>query len=290
MRRCALVFMLTLWAVFQSAAQSAERPEQVMKALSQAYPGRVSQAVRRNGDWAVQVYGQWFYYAQGRLLPEALRTKAEEYDGQPFYNYSTGMPVWKEPTAEQNERFRNMSQRRHDNPPKRSQHFYDALWRASTRDESYRRQKSIHFLGHTIMAHYTILEELALVEERLQTEAQTNAQVRTWVANLKSASAWSWRSIADTESRSFHAYGAAIDLQVANPQGLETYWLWTQAKNPNWWAVPYSKRLHPPAAVIKAFEDYGFIWGGKWPLYDTMHFEYRPEILILNGMKITPSI
>jgi hypothetical protein len=48
--------------------------------------------------------------------------------------------------------------------------------------------------------------------------------------------------------------------------------------------VPYSKRLHPPEAVIKAFETFGFVWGGKWLFYDTMHFEYRPEILILNNI------
>jgi D-alanyl-D-alanine carboxypeptidase len=24
---------------------------------------------------------------------------------------------------------------------------------------------------------------------------------------------------------------------------------------------------------------YGFIWGGKWYHYDTMHFEYRPELM-----------
>jgi hypothetical protein len=25
--------------------------------------------------------------------------------------------------------------------------------------------------------------------------------------------------------------------------------------------------------------DHGFIWGGYWYHYDTMHFEYRPELL-----------
>ncbi|MDP3291618.1 MAG: M15 family metallopeptidase, partial [Sulfuricurvum sp.] len=24
---------------------------------------------------------------------------------------------------------------------------------------------------------------------------------------------------------------------------------------------------------------HGFIWGGRWYHYDTMHFEYRPELL-----------
>jgi hypothetical protein len=38
--------------------------------------------------------------------------------------------------------------------------------------------------------------------------------------------------------------------------------------------------------VMKAFEAYGFIWGGKWMFYDTMHFEYRPEILLLSNMSV----
>ena len=39
----------------------------------------------------------------------------------------------------------------------------------------------------------------------------------------------------------------------------------------------------PPDSFIEAFERRGFVWGGKWFYYDTMHFEYRPEILALNG-------
>ena len=33
--------------------------------------------------------------------------------------------------------------------------------------------------------------------------------------------------------------------------------------------------------VVEVFEKHGFIWGGKWYHYDTMHFEYRPEIIAL---------
>ena len=36
----------------------------------------------------------------------------------------------------------------------------------------------------------------------------------------------------------------------------------------------------PPAAVIKAFEDEGFIWGGRWAIWDNMHFEYHPELFV----------
>jgi len=34
-----------------------------------------------------------------------------------------------------------------------------------------------------------------------------------------------------------------------------------------------------PQGIIDIFEKHGFIWGGKWYHYDTMHFEYRPELL-----------
>jgi hypothetical protein len=33
-----------------------------------------------------------------------------------------------------------------------------------------------------------------------------------------------------------------------------------------------------PFEVVEPFEAEGFIWGGKWYHYDTMHFEYRPEL------------
>ena len=49
-----------------------------------------------------------------------------------------------------------------------------------------------------------------------------------------------------------------------------------------WDRIPLSERWKPPQAVIDAFEAEGFIWGGKWYHFDTIHFEYRPEIVRLN--------
>jgi hypothetical protein len=255
-----------------------------MKALAEAYPERLGEASFRDGDWTVELDGVRFYYAQGRLLPEDLRETAAEYDPQPFYPYQAELPSWRDPGPEEEERFTDSARRRRTNPPKRSQHFYDALWRAHTREEAYDRVKTIRFLGRSVLVHYMILEELVLAEERILEEARTDPQVRNWIDSLETLSGWNWRSIAETQSRSFHAYGAAIDLLPAARRGLETYWLWTAENNPRWWAVPYDKRLHPPDKVIKAFESCGFIWGGKWLFFDTMHFEYRPEILILNNL------
>ena len=36
-----------------------------------------------------------------------------------------------------------------------------------------------------------------------------------------------------------------------------------------------------PGAIGEIFERHGFIWGAKWYHFDTMHFEYRPELIAL---------
>ena len=41
--------------------------------------------------------------------------------------------------------------------------------------------------------------------------------------------------------------------------------------------APYVDRI--PTEIVAVFERHGFIWGGRWAHYDTMHFEYRPELL-----------
>jgi D-alanyl-D-alanine carboxypeptidase len=42
-------------------------------------------------------------------------------------------------------------------------------------------------------------------------------------------------------------------------------------------SLPYRNRM--PQEIVSIFEKHGFIWGGKWNHFDTMHFEYRPELL-----------
>ena len=263
---------------------SRDRGETVFRSFAEAYPDRTGKIEYRDGDWTIEVYGERFYYAEGRLLPASLRDKMNEYNPHPFYNYVKELPPWKPYTKEESERMKEQEALRSRQPPKRSPHFYDALWRTRNREESWEHVKQIRFLGHPVIVHYSILTKLSLVEELILREAKTNAAVKEWLNNLKSLDAWNWRNIASSQSRSFHAYGAAIDLMPKSFGGKETYWLWTASKVSEWWSVPYTSRFHPPGEVVKAFESMGFIWGGKWRYYDTMHFEYRPEILVLSGI------
>ncbi len=67
-----------------------------------------------------------------------------------------------------------------------------------------------------------------------------------------------------------HAWGAAIDISAARTD----YWFWHRAGTVN-----AGQATSIPAEIIEIFERHGFIWGGKWFHYDTMHFEYRPELV-----------
>jgi len=261
-----------------------DRAEAVFRAIAKAYPDRIGEIEFLDGDWNIEVYGEKFFYADGRLLPVSLKDRRNEYDPQPFYNYPAELPPWQPPTMEESEAMKEQDARRRTRQPKRSPHFYDTLWRTHNRDESWEHVKQIRFLGHAVMVHYSILVQLSLVEEQILRMAKTNTAVSRWVNNIKSIDGWNWRNIAESQSRSYHAYGAAIDFLPKSLGGLETYWLWTANHTPEWWTVPYTRRFHPPQEVINAFESYGFIWGGKWRYYDTMHFEYRPEILVLSGI------
>jgi hypothetical protein len=78
------------------------------------------------------------------------------------------------------------------------------------------------------------------------------------------------RNVADTGAPSMHAYGAAIDLNL----NFSDYWFTDQKEKG---ALKYRNRM--PQVIVNIFESHGFIWGGKWYHYDTMHFEYRPELL-----------
>jgi hypothetical protein len=79
----------------------------------------------------------------------------------------------------------------------------------------------------------------------------------------------SCRPVADTGSMNMHGYAAAIDLNLA----VSDYWLWNKKAK----AISYKNRM--PREIVEIFERHGFIWGGRWYHYDTMHFEYRPELL-----------
>lgn len=104
----------------------------------------------------------------------------------------------------------------------------------------------------------------AVSKEILQLDRRLIAKVK------RTGGAYVWRDIAGTYQPSPHSFGIAIDVGV----NIARYWRWGN--------VDFRKTVRSadsfPLEVVRIFERHGFIWGGKWYHYDTMHFEYRPEL------------
>jgi hypothetical protein len=161
--------------------------------------------------------------------------------------------------------------------------FMNTLWRIHDKETSWQRVKTTYFLGFKLQIHRDLLEDLAKVEEEIQRQMPENRELSRFIQTLSRIDGYNWRQIAETETLSTHSYGVAMDLILKSYPPKEIYWLWAKNKGLVWYDLPYEKRYSPPKAFIEAFEKFGFIWGGKWLFFDTIHFEYRPEILLLNN-------
>jgi hypothetical protein len=121
--------------------------------------------------------------------------------------------------------------------------------------------------GHTIQVTSVngVAQRIAEISEELDGLAPA---LKRFVHPI--AGTYNCRTVADTGEPSMHAWGAAIDINAAHAD----YWLWHR---PGVLNAGLAGRI--PAEIVEIFERHGFIWGGKWSHYDTMHFEYRPELV-----------
>jgi hypothetical protein len=85
------------------------------------------------------------------------------------------------------------------------------------------------------------------------------------------AGTYNCRVVAGTKALSPHGFGIAIDIALKH----SAYWRWDGAKPDG--SIKYTNKI--PLVIVHIFEKHGFIWGGRWSHYDTMHFEYRPEMV-----------
>ncbi len=120
--------------------------------------------------------------------------------------------------------------------------------------------------GESIQAYKRLQNALHNLQAELKPLLASRPDLQKY---CKSIGCQYWRLIAGTDRLSPHSFGIAIDMNPA----IATYWRWS------------GMRRHPqqdsyPSELVSLFEKHGFIWGGKWPHYDIMHFEYRPELII----------
>lgn len=106
------------------------------------------------------------------------------------------------------------------------------------------------------------LESISIELDNLQSE------YKKYITNI--AGTYKFRKISQTKRLSSHSFGISIDLNTK----YSNYWLWEEKSDK---ITNYKNQI--PKEIIRIFEKHGFIWGGRWYHYDTMHFEYRPELL-----------
>ncbi len=188
----------------------------------------------------------------------------------------------------------------------RDQNLMQAVYGA-TEEEVRSQLVEVRFLNQNIMfnKNFGAAQALNRVNARLQQKVLTDRALanylRPWLqGHLKlRGSTFDWRVIAGTNRLSTHSFGIAIDLLNGNLKE-PYYWLWDYADQIVEKLRKAGKRvtreqvlkklkeneildyrpqnmIQIPIGLVQAFEEEGFIWGGKWFHFDAMHFEYRPE-------------
>jgi len=257
--------------------------EREIQALARAYPEQVAEAALRDGEWSLRVGERWFCWAEGRLLPEELRAEREEFSPYRFYDYPLRLPPLPRLDAAARQRLKDYLAETEAAPPVRHEGLLGALYRAQTRVATEAHLVTVVVLGHTVRVHEQIAGPLRAVAGSLEQLRRHNGEVRRFFEGIDGLAGYNWRPIAGTQSRSYHSYAAAVDLVPRSYGGKHAYWRWAMEQTEEWYALPYGSRWMVPSAVVRAFEEQGFIWGGKWFFFDTMHFEYRPEMLLLSS-------
>lgn len=285
-----LLAVVTGTAVPQSttrltAAESFRLPGfEYVTALRVAYPERIERIEARAGEWALMMDGRWYYWAEGRLLPAERRLDWEEYVSIRFYNYQPGPHVLPPMTPEREAALRKRNESFENDDSQRYNGFLDALYGISSAAEAEALMVRMTLFGRLIRVHPMVVQPLVRVENRIREIAEGDKETREFVAGLSQVHGFNWRNIAGTQRRSYHSYGVAVDFIPQQWGGRWAYWRWAyQGGVEDWWNIPLTQRWSPPQTVIDAFETEGFIWGGKWTSFDPVHFEYRPEALILAG-------
>jgi len=159
------------------------------------------------------------------------------------------------------------------NPPKnydpgryRNDRFFRKIY-GNSAAEVKKHLTTISWFGQKIRVTTinSVDRQLRAVERDLRKLLKKHPEYKKYLTPI--GGTFKWRKIAGTDRLSVHSFGAAIDINVT----YSAYWRWSKGR--------YRYRNRIPLPIVKIFEKHGFIWGGKWYHYDTMHFEYRPELL-----------
>jgi len=237
-----------------------------VRAFLQAYGPLIDDVTYLGDDAVFTARGHVIHFLDGRMLAKDHLAQADEFEPF-FFRYSLG-PLREPLPAEDG--------------PGQSTDVLEAFF-GRTEAEIRLHCASAAFLGRRLFVNTLLLEPLQGVERDILAAAKREPEVAKWLGELKVAYSFMDKGIAGSNTRSYHAWGLAVDLVPESYGGKEVYWRWSRVFNREGWSgIPLSQRWRPPRAVVEAFQRHGFVWGGKWAHFDQIHFESRPEILLYN--------
>lgn len=273
-------------ATFDMQDKLLEQPQYVLTALKNAYPQTINyfSYQRKEKDWILATYdNEKYYWAHGRLLPKEKRNDWQKYKAYVFYYYPE---EFIHPNSYPKEYIKKLTSPEFKKerliPIDYEYSFFNSLYGGSTRKDIEQNIVTTNFLDYKINVNKIVVQPLKRVEAEIMKLNKSDKEVQYFLKTLRSIFGYNWRLIGDTKRKSNHCWGTAIDILPMNWKKKKVYWMWERSFNKNWFMVPKSSRWCPPDSIVKVFEDEGFIWGGKWDLWDNMHFEYRPELLELH--------
>lgn len=290
-----LCFLFSLSHIFplENNTKKIHEPEN-LQIFRKAYPDIIfnSEYDESQNDWKITILNNnkkfIFYWNNGSFIPPEEMIYKNEY-WTLLYNYDYKKPLI-DPSTYSNEKIEHLknfsSAENRKNGKGTPMFFFDAIYDSFTRASVEKHIVNINFLGFSVNVHERLVTPLSEVEKRINQEASKDAQIKVFLKTLNKNEGYFWRIIAGTNRKSFHSLGIALDIQPKSYNGKEVYWSWAKDKNPkNWMFTKLSDRWMPPQKIIDIFEEEGFIWGGKWTIWDNMHFEYHPELILFNKEK-----
>lgn len=231
-----------------------------LTALFAAY-GKALQKVESNGQNQVYLImrdGQKLRYDDGRAKDFAEKLEHPDLKDMLSQRYPAGQPGAETPPDFDPGRIR-------------VQEFFNGVYGASSAQVK-DNLVGVKFFGSTVPFNQQngAAAALAKVGEKLTQIVKDAPALKAYLTPL--GGSYNRRTIAGTNRLSPHSWGIAIDLNPARGK----YWRWGKGLGPK---ELLKMQTDFPWQIISAFEEEGFIWGGKWYHYDSMHFEYRPELL-----------
>jgi D-alanyl-D-alanine carboxypeptidase len=238
-------FAFLFLVFFTASACAGTRDDEILARLQKAYPNQIA-GIKDNRLIFTDGFSIVFDDALKKSEPDLF----DKPDIEDMFHWTYPSATLKVAPTEDPGRIRN-------------QDFFNHVYGDCTKGEVEKNLVEVKWLGGKMLKASKI-NGAALQLQQVADEIQKAGGIVAQAAS-PSAGTYICRVIDGTKRQSAHGLGIAIDVNLK----VSDYWRWRKGA--------YRNRV--PQGLVDIFERHGFIWGGKWAHYDTMHFEYRPEML-----------